>query len=189
LSEANLPSATSPLRLIYDGRYQYLGFWRHPASCWVRVYVSGSAGDLPVVVASELADNEGTSITNFAEKLAWQVTHNPAVWTQAPGAAREGVLWIEHFPEDGSALGETFSLVTFVHSQEAEAEADTYGTVHVVKTDPESGGIDSIRDFPIKPADDAPHGSLGEPDWSRVTRAQVEQLLGQAFLPVPQEAL
>jgi hypothetical protein len=184
-SEANLPTATSPLRVIYDARFAYLGYRRCPSSCWLRVYVSDIAGDLPVVVATELTDNEGTSVTNVAEKLAWHVVHDPAVWAQAPDAAREGMLWIEHYPHDGTSFGETFSLVTFAYTQEAEAEADTYGTMHVVKMDPETGDVASIRDFPVKPADDAPHGSLGEPDWSCVTRAQVEQLIGQPFPAIP----
>jgi hypothetical protein len=185
VSEANLPSATSPLRVIYDARFAYLGLRRYPSTCWLRVYVSDIAGDLPVVVASELPDNEGTSVTDVVEKLAWHVVHDTAVWAPAPGAPREGVLWLEHYPDDATSFDETFSLVTFASTPEAEAEADTYGTMHVVKMDPETGDVASIRDFPIKPADDAPHGSLGEPDWSRVTRAQVEQLIGQAFPAIP----
>jgi hypothetical protein len=182
LSEANLPRAAAPLHLIFDGRYAYIGLRRFPAHCWLRVYVTDdTAGDLPVVVMSELPDNEGTSVTNFAEKLAWQILHDQAVWVQAPGAAREGALWIEHYVDDGSAFGETFSIVTFAHSPAAEAEADTLGTLHVVQTDPDTGDVDNIRAFSIKPADNARHGSLGEPEWARVTRAQVEQLIGQPF--------
>jgi hypothetical protein len=44
-----------------------------------------------------------------------------------------------------------------------------------------NGDISAVHSFPIGPVDDAPHGSLGEPEWRRVTRAQVEQLLGQPF--------
>ncbi len=86
-----------------------------PARCYLRVWTG--RGQLPVVVATEMPDNEGTSITNAAELVAAQV------WEQLLPEAREGFVWIERYPAGRdrtgrvapeSALdGESLDLVTF----------------------------------------------------------------------------
>jgi hypothetical protein len=38
--------------------------------CRVRIYERATLGELPVVVCTELNDNEGRSITNAAEQIA-----------------------------------------------------------------------------------------------------------------------
>lgn len=62
------------MRCTYDGPFAYRGPLRQPSRCHVQVY-EGGAGTLPVVIANELPENEGTSITNAAEQAttAWRM--------------------------------------------------------------------------------------------------------------------
>jgi hypothetical protein len=59
---AGIPA--QPMRVRFDGRFAYRGYFDCPSHCHVRIYVG--RGSLPVVVASEVADNPGTSITHAA---------------------------------------------------------------------------------------------------------------------------
>ena len=175
------------MRLIYDARYDYIGQWRFPAHCWLRAYVPDTAGDLPVVVATELPDNPGTSVTDFAERLAWSVAHEERVWTLAPGAQREGFTWLEHYPREEhpgwkTMHVETFMRVTFAYSGAAEANAGNLGDVAMVETDPETEAITGVRTGTVHAAGE--QGTLGEPEWEDMTRKQVEQLIGQPFPPI-----
>jgi hypothetical protein len=176
-----IPTPGQPLRVIYDGQYDYVGLWRYPAHCWLRVYVPSGAGDVPVVIATQVPDNEGTSVTNFAEQLAWKVTQDQMVWAQAPGAARAGFTWIEHYPweeypEWKTSHEETFMRVTFA------AVTSNLGDVTIVGTDPETGDSTSMRTFDVSATE--AQGALGEPTWEDLTREQVEQLIGQPFPPI-----
>ena len=66
---------------------------------------------MTLIIASELVENPGTSVTNAAEELATALErrHCPD-----PG---ERMLWVEHYPasvgDRGRALPERFALVTF----------------------------------------------------------------------------
>ncbi len=71
------------------------------AKCRVRIYPP------PVVVVTELPDNPGMSVTNYAEELATLIL-------QEHGLDALRTVWIEHYPawaeEDRP---ETFDLVRF----------------------------------------------------------------------------
>jgi len=77
------------MQLTYDGLYHYWGYHGCPSRCWLRIY---KAPGQAVVVATELADNPGTSITNMAEVLATHVC-------QEFGLPLDDLMWIEHYPE------------------------------------------------------------------------------------------
>jgi hypothetical protein len=69
-------------------------FKKHPdsdleAKCRIRVYRPPSGA--VVVIATELPDNPGVSITNWAEYLA---THFRRLYAQQG----EAFIWIEHYP-------------------------------------------------------------------------------------------
>lgn len=69
-----------------------------PTKCWVRV--NGST-----VIASELPDNPGMSITNAAIEVAMQVaTHYKIPLGE--------LVWVEHYPQE-QEWQETFSRVYF----------------------------------------------------------------------------
>lgn len=133
--------------LTQDYRYDYEGLWQHPAVCRIRVYERSN--NAPVVIASELPENPGTSITNMCEFLAAEVIakHLPAVFESTDP---EPVIWIEQYPRDphNTKLPE-FTKATF-----------TNYTPHVEWL----GRSKRLR--------------IGQPQWSHLEREQVEQLVG-----------
>src|SRR5213076_1744871 len=60
-----------------------------------------------VFVATELPDNPGTSVTNFAEHLATGMRSQY-------GLKPEELIWIEHYPEAKNRRKEDFDLVRFL---------------------------------------------------------------------------
>lgn len=92
-----------------DREFSYPGFHGRPARCRIRVYRRGP--DRPtVVIATELADNPGTSVTNRAETVAAMVCREFGI---DPGT----LLWVEHYGP-WRHLGESFSLVEFQAGRE-----------------------------------------------------------------------
>lgn len=87
--------------------------------CRVRIYLPEEDQDAPVVICSELPNNEGTSITYAAEQLAAEVIHSHRLPTP--------LVWIEHWPKESTDGGEeTFELVVF-SSHEVEERAPYLG--------------------------------------------------------------
>ena len=93
------------MHLRYDNVFLYRGFHACPSYCWLRIYTTPGRS---IVLATEMHDNPGTSITNAAERLAMEVT-------RTFGLALDALTWVEHYPERPS-LTETFDLVTFTHT-------------------------------------------------------------------------
>ena len=125
-----------PLR--YDRLYLYRGYHGCPSYCWLRIY---TAPDRTVVIATEVDDNPGTSMTNMAAHLATEVT--PTF-----GLPLDALVWIEHYPArrvigGHPRLPASFDLVTFTWT---------------------------------------PLG-LRAPQWRRVSKEQVEALMGQRLAP------
>jgi hypothetical protein len=86
-------------------RYGYPGYHGRPAECRLRIFRPGP--DRPVVVvASEVPDNPGTSITNRVEVLAGLVAREF-------GIDPAGMLWVEHYPAGGGRREAVFRLVEF----------------------------------------------------------------------------
>ena len=89
-------------------RYHYKGFWGCDSCCEIEVH-RRSDGKY-VFIATELPDNPGTSVTNYAEHLA------TAMRTQY-GLKPEEVIWIEHYPEAKDRRKEDFELVRFIAAE------------------------------------------------------------------------
>jgi hypothetical protein len=70
-------------------RFEYLGFHGCPSACGLDI--QRLAGSRTLVVCTELPNNPGTSVTNFAEQLATLVCQRFAI-------APQDLLWIEHYP-------------------------------------------------------------------------------------------
>ena len=51
--------------------HRYRGYWSEGGRCRIRIYRGG--GEPPVVVCSQLPENDNTSVTNMAEYLAAEV--------------------------------------------------------------------------------------------------------------------
>jgi len=76
--------------LLADFQHHYHGMMAFRSVC--RIRVSQLESGMTVVIATELPDNPGTSITNWAEFLASEMRRRFV----PPGGA---LAWIEHDPE------------------------------------------------------------------------------------------
>ncbi len=75
-------------------------------TCRIRIYLPEDERDAPVVICSELAYNEGSSVTYSAHQVAAEVIRYNQL-------ARPPV-WIEHYPKEATdGASETFELVVF----------------------------------------------------------------------------
>lgn len=77
--------------LIDDTIFHYKGFGNCDSQCRIRIY---QTLDKTVVIATELDENEGTSITNVCERLIKEVC-------QCYELPFQKTIWIEHYPPDG----------------------------------------------------------------------------------------
>jgi len=76
--------------LITDTIFHYKGFWNCDSQCRIRIY---ETPEKTVVIATELDENEGTSITNVCERLIKEVGEHYQLSFQR-------TIWIEHYPPD-----------------------------------------------------------------------------------------
>jgi hypothetical protein len=79
----------------HEYTYYYRGYWSDGGKCRIQAYQE--ADHDPVVICSQLPDNDNTSITNMAEYLAAKVIEEHGLATP--------LLWIEHYPEHEGGLG------------------------------------------------------------------------------------
>ncbi|MDP9457824.1 MAG: hypothetical protein M3Q49_12685 [Actinomycetota bacterium] len=86
----------------HDYVHRYRGYWSDGGRCRIRIY--RGEGKLPIVVCSQLPDNDNTSVTNMAEYLAAEVVEGHSLPTP--------LVWVEHYPEHEGRIGE-FSRVSF----------------------------------------------------------------------------
>jgi hypothetical protein len=90
------------VKKIHDYIHRYRGYWSNGGRCRIRIYQE--EGRAPVVICSQLPDNDNTSVTNMAEYLAAEVIGKHSLATP--------LTWIEHYPEHEGEIGE-YSLVEF----------------------------------------------------------------------------
>ena len=86
----------------HDYVHLYRGYWSGGGKCRIRIYQEDRHD--PVVICSQLPDNDNTSVTNMAEYLAAEVIEELGLATP--------LVWIDHYPEHRGRLGE-YSLVRF----------------------------------------------------------------------------
>jgi len=91
----------------------------------------------------EVPNNPGGSITNSAEVIAAGVTRSHELPTP--------LVWIEHWPEEGTSGAETFELVVF-SSYEVEERAPYVGETRA---------------------------RIGAATWKQLDHAMVESLVGE----------
>ena len=61
----------APLKKTHDYIHHYRGYWSDGGKCRIRIYQGN--GQAPVVICSQLPDNDNTSVTNMAEYLAAEI--------------------------------------------------------------------------------------------------------------------
>ena len=92
----------------FDGPFTFMSASGREGRCYLSVYER--RGSLPVVVAYELASNEGPSVTNAAASIATQV------WRQLLADAKEGIIFVEAYADPNPRQGAPtvrFAEVTF----------------------------------------------------------------------------
>jgi hypothetical protein len=90
------------MKKTHDYVHHYRGYWSDGGECRTRIYRED--GQLPVVICSQLPDNDNTSVTNMAEYLAAEVVEKHSL--SMP------FTWVEHYPAHAEEIGE-YSLVRF----------------------------------------------------------------------------
>ena len=85
-------------------RYNFKGYWGRDSCCDIEVHRRSDGKH--VFIATEVPENRGTSITNYAEHLA-------TAMRKQHGLKPEDVIWIEHYPEAKDRRKESFDLVRF----------------------------------------------------------------------------
>jgi len=93
-------------RILFD-RFEYRGL--HGCRCVCSLEILALHDGRSAVIATELEDNPGTSITNVAEHLASEVCDRF-------GIDPDKLVWIEHYGYAGASEGlqeRTFDRVTF----------------------------------------------------------------------------
>ena len=94
-----------PVRKTLDTVFRYRGYHGCPSRCRIRVYEAEGDISVPsVLVATEIDDNPGTSVTNRIEVIATEVYR----LLERPEA---GLRVIEHYTSNAIAP-ERFALVT-----------------------------------------------------------------------------
>lgn len=78
--------------------FEYEGYWGCKSKCDIEIHGN-------IVIATELDDNPGTSITNFAVQLATLVCNKFNI-------SYKNLIWIEHYPER-KRTEESFDFTTF----------------------------------------------------------------------------
>jgi hypothetical protein len=90
------------VKKTHDYIHRYRGYWSEGGRCRIRIYYED--GRAPVVICTQLPNNDNTSVTNMAEYLAAEVIEEHSLPTP--------LTWIEHYPEHEGEPGE-YSLVQF----------------------------------------------------------------------------
>jgi hypothetical protein len=119
-------------------RYNYKGFWNCDSCCDIEVH-RRSDGKY-VFVATELPDNPGTSVTNFAEHLATAMRSQYAL-------KPEELIWIEHYPEAKNRRKEDFDLVRFLGMEGDAFRTPVWTRITEQAVDGLIAGVRNVEEF------------------------------------------
>src|SRR3712207_3486969 len=96
--------------------------------CRIRIYFPEEEQDAPVVICSELPNNEGSSVTYSAHQIAAEIIRYHRLGVP--------LVWIEHYPKEASdENSETFVLVVF-SSYEVKERAPYLGETRLTIGEP-----------------------------------------------------
>ena len=112
------------MRLVSD----YIHPTPRDGRCRIRIYLPDEKRDAPVVICSELPNNEGSSVTYSTHQIAAEIIRYHKLGVSP--------VWIEHYPKeatDGSS--ETFELVVF-SSYEVKEKAPYLGETRLTIGEP-----------------------------------------------------
>ena len=113
LEDLKLVPPAEPLKLVYSGPLHYKGHYRQNAVCHLAAYDSPS---LEVLIATEVPENTGLSVTNGIENVAVAAEDLLMLPVLEKGTPEKVYVFIEHYTPDsyrGRGGEEDFSIVTF----------------------------------------------------------------------------
>lgn len=144
------------MRLTRDLTHSYHGYLGCPSRCWLRIYEE--PGRTPVVIASELEDNPGTSVTNAVERIAADVLR---LYLRDRLGKAVPFFWYEHYAYRHRWIppGLDFDQVTFASYT------------------PRPRGQAGLS-----------WEELGEPTWTPACRADLEAIVGAPISDRPRVA-
>ncbi len=104
--------------------------------CRVRIYLPDDERDAPVVICSELPNNEGSSVTYSSHQIAAEVIRYHRLSSKP--------VWIEHYPKEATdGASETFELVVF-SSYEVKERAPYLGETRLTLGEPAWKSLDRV---------------------------------------------
>jgi hypothetical protein len=131
-------------RKTHDYMYHYHGCWRPGGICRIEIFQEETCA--PVIVCTELPENNNTSITVMAECLAAEVA-------------------LEHFPMAFEQIGEPFMWIECHPAIPRLGILASYLWVT----------FDSYAPRLILRFDGRPRVALGQAHWTRIDRAVIEE--------------
>ena len=93
-----------------------------------------------VFIATELPDNPGTSVTNYAEHLS-------TAMRRQYGLKAEEVIWIEHYPEAKNRREEDFDLVRFIATEGESFRSPVWTRITQEAVDQLIAGVRNVEDL------------------------------------------
>jgi hypothetical protein len=115
------------MRKTHDYIHRYRGYWSDGGKCRIRIYRED--GCVPVVICSELPNNDGSSVTYSAHQIAAEVIRYNE-FASPP-------VWIEHYPKESTdGTLETFELVV-LSSYEIRERAPYLGETRLTIGEPD----------------------------------------------------
>ena len=122
----------SPLPNGYHWWVHLANDYIHPAPkggrCRIHIYLPEDKRDAPVLICSELPNNEGSSVTYSAHQIAAEVIRYHKLGVP--------LVWIEHYPPEATdGHSETFELVVFA-SYEVKERAPYLGEARLTIGEP-----------------------------------------------------
>lgn len=118
-------------------RYNYQGFWGCASSCDIEVHLRNDGKY--VFIATEVPDNPGTSVTNYAEHLA-------TAMRRQHGLKPEDMIWIEHYPETERRKG-VFDLVRFLGMEGDSFRGPVWTRITEQAVEDLIAGVRSVEDL------------------------------------------
>jgi hypothetical protein len=112
------------MSLLKSFTHNFKGVGDCDSKCHIRIFEgAGRDSGMVVVIATQIMEDEGTSITNWAERLATEIAARE-------GISPNGLIWIEQYPEEKGRYDveseEHYQRVVFKSDRGAFTDSEFY---------------------------------------------------------------
>lgn len=142
-----------PYEQVQDYRHEYEGYWLASSVCRIRIFTAPDKP--PVVIASALDENPGTSVTNMAEVLGAEILAR--FFPERFETDATPMIWIEHYART---------------PWERTQGWPEYARVDFASYRPRIASVGRSRRL-----------MLGQPTWTYLPQEDLEQLIGPLAEP------